>query len=394
MNQQEISKELLDRLVCAKYLYWRGIRVLDDNSSFSAGMSVLNFHDATEMVLRVVAEHIDASIKDYENFPSLMNKINKKGKELGFNSLTNTSALGQLNKARVNFKHHALEPQYKDANKFKLDLESFFNETLDQYLSIDFSTLSLADLVNHKRTSNWLHKAEEQIENSQPYEACASSAIAIKLFRKFKDRPSLWSRSKDLGREIRSYGRDRKLGAGTANLAKEVDERLGKIRNYIDVIYDGIDPLKYKKFMNFTPDVAISMANTIVHPQFDENGSLKEREKELLPEISNGTATFCYEFAIDTILELQSQNFPPSYELDSQEVIYVTSQKTPIYVYHSAEEIIDNVKKGAKLKSNSYVDPSENDDFIKILYDGERAYVPKENIETSSPISLIKDFEG
>ncbi len=60
----DISKELIDRLVCAKYLFMRGIELLERSGTYADGLTVLHFQDAAEMCLRVIAEHLHCSIKE------------------------------------------------------------------------------------------------------------------------------------------------------------------------------------------------------------------------------------------------------------------------------------------------------------------------------------------
>lgn len=382
MGNKEVSEELIDRLVCAKKLYRRGIQILSEPSTFSSGMAVLNFHDATEILLRVIAEYFDLQISDHEGFHSIVGKVNKEAQERGLPPLTNTSGLNQLNQARVNFKHYTLENKAKHATKFKLDLEVFFKTTLDDYLALDFSTLSLADMVEHTRTSNWLHKAESYLEDSNIYEACACSAIALKIFRNYKHTPKLWDTFNGIERDLRKF--DRKVSGGVAKLAEAVEEKLSKIRDHIDVLYDGIDPLKYKKFKSFTPEVLISMANTIERPKFNKENLLSEIEKEHMPQITNDIAVFCCDFALDTILELQSQSFPPKFDINYDKIIYETISKTSIYIYPSSEEVVDTVNKGVTLERSKRLEESHDEDFVKITFDKDEAYVKKEDVKEIS----------
>ena len=378
MDTKKVSRELIDRLVCAKNIYRRGIQILNEPSTFSSGMAVLNFHDATEIFLRVIAEHFDLQISDYENFHSIIGKVNKEAQERGLPPLTNTSGLNQLNQARVNFKHYTLENKSKHATKFKLDLEVFFQITLDNYLGLNFATLSLADMVKDTRTSNWLHRAESHLEASNLHEACACSAIALKIFRKHKHTPRLWDTFNRVERELKDISGN--ISGSSVKLARAVDEKLDKIRDYVDVLYDGIDPLKYKKFKTFTPEVALSMANTIERPEFKNEKSLSDFDIKSMPQITNDIAVFCCDFVIDTILELQSQSFPPRFNRDFGEVKYETIKKTSIYVYPGNDEIIDTVDKDTILKRSMRFDESHNDDFVKITFEKQEAYIKEENV--------------
>jgi len=155
----EIRKELLDRLICAKYIFMRGMEILDQGGPFSSGRSVLHFQDSAEMALRAIAEHLHCSVKPSTQFNQIVDSIN----ESGVNVLSHRTALNQLNSARVNFKHFGLEPKIGDSNKFKNDLNGFFPNAIKDFMGIDFDSLSLTNLIGHRRTENHLNIAQKLI---------------------------------------------------------------------------------------------------------------------------------------------------------------------------------------------------------------------------------------
>src|SRR5690349_12858848 len=109
-----VSQPILDRLVCAKYLFDHSTDVLFQAKPYSAGMAALNLQDAAEMVLRAIAEHLNVSVSDNSPFNKLIDDIDRKG----VGTLSHRTALNQLNKARVGFKHVGLEPREPDVRKF------------------------------------------------------------------------------------------------------------------------------------------------------------------------------------------------------------------------------------------------------------------------------------
>jgi len=134
-----LSKELLDRLICSKYIFHKGVDIIERGGPYSSGLGVLHFQDAAEMVLRIIAEHLHCSLKESAAFNQIIDSIDSVGDKKIFHR----SALNQLNKARINFKHFGLEPKREDAIKFRRDLEGFFPNVLKSFLNIEFHLISL-----------------------------------------------------------------------------------------------------------------------------------------------------------------------------------------------------------------------------------------------------------
>ena len=142
-----VNKEIIDRLICAKYMFQHGNELLERGGPFSDGLTILLFQDSVEMCLRAIAEHHHCSIKDNIAFNQIIDEIDKTGKGV----LTHRTALNQLNKARLNFKHFGLQTKHEDVVKFRRDLEAFFPAALSTFLDLSYDSISLIDLVEHYR---------------------------------------------------------------------------------------------------------------------------------------------------------------------------------------------------------------------------------------------------
>jgi len=388
-----VSPKLVERLVCAKYIYRRGCEVLDGSTPFAAGIAVLNFQDSVEMVLRVIAEHLQVSLSSHIAFAQIIDKIDEEAGEVGIDRISHRSALNQLNNTRVNFKHYAVQPDLGEARKFKNDLDAFFPKALNNFLNLDYEDISLVDLIGHRRTANWLHKAEKHLSQAEYPEVCACSAVGFHLYRKYREDRSLWdSRNRDrLDRELkldyRMGSSDSEPSKAVSKLSRLVDDRLDELKSLIDLLYDGVDSLSYRRFSRYTPDVAISAASTVLRPDFEEDGSLNSWYLDNLPEITPEVATFCYRFATDTVLQIQEQPIPPEYNLERPEVKFVVDAETQILVHPENSEYIRMAEEGEVLKSRDYLKRKDTDTHIAILYQGELAYVAKSALKNALPWS-------
>lgn len=188
-------------------------------------------------MLRVIAEHLDCSVKENCPFNQLINLIDSSGDR----KLSHRSALNQLNRARVSFKHFGLEPKEDDVKKFRRDLEGFFPNATKLFLDVDFDSISLTNLIGHKRTENHLNEAERFIAEGNYKESICSSAKAFTIYH---------NRQSYSGRSI-LYWTDHPSRFEDPNIrtwALNVVEIIESLRSKFNLIMDGINLADYRKF--------------------------------------------------------------------------------------------------------------------------------------------------
>lgn len=92
--------EILQRLVMAKLLFKQGESLCNKrNDRFAFAMGLLALQDAVEMVLGVVAEHVQAKVSDKTRFPEYFNLIEEKDNDTPIRKWR--TQLLKLNKIRV-----------------------------------------------------------------------------------------------------------------------------------------------------------------------------------------------------------------------------------------------------------------------------------------------------
>ena len=358
----KFNKELLDRLICSKYLYYRGVDILTQRGSFSAGSAVLHFQDAAEMVLKVIAEYLNCSLKENAAFNQIIDTIDN----IGHNKVSHRIALNQINKARINFKHYGLEPKYEDAYKFSCDLEGFFPAVLTSFLNIDFYSISLANLIGHIRTENFLNDAERLIGEDKYSESISASAVAFEIFRShYKMEPSKFRKN--------PFRRFKIADQELERWARNVDEIIEDQQSQLDLILLGIKLADLRRFKKYTPIVHLTMVGTfqIVHGGF---GLSVKPTKE--------TALFCHRFVIDAILTMKANQLPSKYPIrDSKNRLRVI-KKGPIIVWPCENpEIIRYAQEGEIL--SSHTQKPDKPEHYAILQDGDNAYISKEFVVQS-----------
>lgn len=354
-----IGKELINRIVCAKYLFHRGISILDQRGPFSSGRAVLHFHDSAEMVLRVIAEHLHCSIKESTYFNQIIDTIDKQTDK----NLTHRSALNQLNKARVNFKHFGLEPKIEDVLKFRNDLESFFPTSIKTFLDIDFESISLTNLICHRRTENFLYRAEQLIYDGDYKNSISSIAIAFAIFQSH-----LITGDYDYKRD--PFRRLNIEGSELGNWVDKIEEILADHQAKLNLIADGISLSDYRLFQRYTPNVNLSDAGTfeVVYMAF---GQPVEPTQEI--------ALFCHRFAIEAILLMKTNQLPPRFSIIEGKRKFRVTQKCPIIVWPCEDpEIIRYVEEGETLIGGA--EHFDKPDYVAIIQDDDNAYIKGDGV--------------
>lgn len=354
----------MDRLVCAKYIFIKSCEVLDKGGYFADGMAVLGFQDSAEMFLRVIAEFLHANIKDGSAFNQIIDEIDK----VSPTKLSHRSALNQLNKARVNFKHFGLQPKKEDVIKFRQDLEVFFPKTFQLLLNLEYESVSLVHLIGHRRTENYLRKAEQHITNQQYKEAIEATSISFAIFQSFIERKRERERF-DFGIPIEEF----KI------VEKKIKQKFEQQQKDIDILMYGISLAEYKRFKAFAIKVSFALAGNLILQE-----PLYHREEYINYE----NALFCYRFVIDAVLLMKQNELPIShwYHLNNYfSNKFRVLKSTDIIAYISegeGKEIIRKAEIGEILEGGNR---SVYEGYIMILQDEEPAYIIKDAVEEILP---------
>lgn len=364
-----IRPEILDRFVCAKYLFYLGSEALDRSGPFSAGQAVLTFQDAVEMMLRTIAEHHHAPIKEHAAFNSIVDEVEKATGQ----TLTHKTALNQLNRSRVNFKHHALAPRDEDVRKFRTDLEGFFPTVMKATMGLDFDQLSMATLVRHRRAANWLRNAETHLAHDEFEKSMEASAVAFAVFRSRQQDGHSRSSLESVLRNAEPRGRsDERIHRGVYDLAERLEKMIGELHLQIEDLSSGIDRHELHRFTDLVPKVFLSEAGTL---------HIGSRRRSDLHTYEN--ALFCVAFATRTLLKLQDRYQPsPGFAPDS---VYRVVQKGSMVVRPGKEPIeeIREVESGEELLG--WYRNSGFQGFVAVLQDGDCAYVSETCLEKIEP---------
>lgn len=350
----EISRPLTERLIACKYILRQARATLSSDAPFAAGLAISHAQDAVELFLRVLADHFHASLKERASFDQLVDAVEES---LPANlSLTHKPALAQLNKARVNFKHFALEPKRDDAEKLLSDAESFVPATYFHCFGAEYSSLSIFGLLGYRRSENWLKKAELEVEAGDYQDAIDCAAAALALYRHHL---GLESRRVRLDR----FGNLRKRGLD--DLADAVTDELEEIHSELELVFAGANMQQYLAFRRFARYVTMTMGGTLhfgAHPW----GEVKPSKEHALA---------CLSFAVDTALALKRASVPGHFERRrpvASRRLEAVSQGEIVVHPSDHPEVIRSVEPGEILSAPS---GRRKDEYETVIQDDEFACI-------------------
>lgn len=365
-----VSQPLIDRLVCAKYLFDTNSEVLSHGKPYASGMAVLGLQDAAEMVLRVIAEYLHAPVKETTPFNQLMDDIDKQGK----GTLSHRTALNQLNKARINFKHLGLEPREADVRKFRGDLVGFFSQACQSFLLLDFDKLSLTALVGHQRTRNWLQRAEGSLENERFGSCVTEAAVALRVFQ------GNWARGDhavhDRRIRLRLGGDSRELTSLVREISDAIAKQFEMVHEKLDLVAQGVPYNDFQRFDDITPWVSLSMAGTF-HVQ---------RRSHREPHYDD--ALFCLNFARDLILKVQSTYRSRRFAPAPSEERYRLIRTADLIVYPPSDgdnpEVVETAAEGKEFGGFGVAHDQKG--YTALFFQEDCVYVASDAVE---PVSAL-----
>jgi hypothetical protein len=346
-----LEQALLQRTILSKYLLLHAQDTLAASSTFAPGMAILSLHDATEILLRTVAESRSASIKEQSSWEQLVTAVERA---IAPTTLPQRSSLNQLNKARVGFKHFALEPRLEDARKLLANMEDFIPWAIEALLGEEYARLSLRTLIAHRRTENWILRGEEAIEAGQWDAAIAAVATALAIYRS----------------HLGHHESHRRLAISDSRLREQLEGELNSIQAQLSLLMDGVHLPAYRRFDALAPYVSLTAAGTV------HQGGASDR-----PPRTRDDALFCLKFVTEAVLAMKRNhvrsrfNAPPM----ARDQLCVI-QGCDLVVYPCAEpEIVRNVAVEEVLWQHPRGGARAG--FLAVLEDGDCGYVPKDAVK-------------
>lgn len=293
------KSELFQRLSFIKYLYIQGIEQAEKSEPI-CNSAVLTIHDAIELFLQLVCEHLDINANKAD-FMTYFELIEKK------TSISQIESMRRFNKTRVSLKHNGTMASKADINFFANASKIFFIDNCKSILDIDFDNVSLVDLVTYPKTKSHLLASQEKLDKGESEEALEEITIAFwEMIEDYEETKKEW-----YGKSPFFFGNsmtflssfsikpdDRKLG----QFIDKVSESIKSMQTAMKILSLGLDYKKFARFDGLTP----IYIRTIGGHQIQYFAKLK---------ITNEQIKWCFDYVIESCVILQNFDYCSNQEL-------------------------------------------------------------------------------
>ncbi|MCW3985225.1 MAG: hypothetical protein NWE91_02295 [Candidatus Bathyarchaeota archaeon] len=262
-------------------------------------VSVLMFHDSIELFLELASEHLDKG-KSGANFMDYWELLKPR---IGGTGLTQKESARQLNTARVGLKHSGIPPSKLALEGFRATATNFFVENTPIVFGIDFSDISLIELVQYVDAKNSLVKAQDLLEEGKIEDALDNVALAFAQLVDEYER----SKKDKFGRSPFFFGeRLSFLDSFFMKIEGDLGRFIDKIKDSVEALQEAmkllsldLDYRRYARFRLLTPFILkISGGYNIQRIQRGSKGLPKPEDVK-----------FCINFVIESALVLQEFEF-------------------------------------------------------------------------------------
>jgi len=143
------------RVLNAKYVLERATRMQDESGEMSLSLSLLLMHDAVELLMLAVLDHLRISAKKNREFMDFWPLIRDAGRP----EPPDRIPMDSLNKLRVGLKHYGNLPNPQTVRDLLPRIQGFFENVLQGYCGLSYPDLSPIDLVPDPEVRSLLHEA-------------------------------------------------------------------------------------------------------------------------------------------------------------------------------------------------------------------------------------------
>ena len=285
-----VPEPALRRLAFIRYLHTLGVRQSYQPEPASA-VSLLMFQDCIELFLHLAAENLNVKVKD----ATFMQYFERIDTAVSPQQLAHREAVRRLNDARVHLKHRGSLPARIDIEGFRGTCTSFLEDNTPLLFHMRFRDISLANIISVPQARDAVVRAEAYMAAGQKGDAAEQLALG---FAWLERAPLDLMRYRDRAPFLRRISRD-EIEAKSFTLERyfeAVNKSIEQLRHQVQQLSLGFDPHALTLFRQLTPSVALAMSG--VHE------SWRSARDE---EISERDLQFCYDFVIESALQVQRQ---------------------------------------------------------------------------------------
>ncbi len=270
-----MTPDKVKRLTYSKYLFRRAKSFQQIGNELSSAEAVLAAHDAAEMLMQVICDHL--GINSSDNFMKFWEIVRAKTDS----EPPHKSAMDRLNNLRVGFKHKGNLPNSSVVADLIPSVAAFCAESTEQYLKVDYESVSLIDLIPYAAVRDKVKEAEKARADGNIPNALFALGIAFDNLRGEAHKRD------SLGLIPQFYG--------THDWGQGLDRPLRQIIDTVNMLILGIHPPKLHRFSVSTPTRT-----------YATSGAMQAIWTHDPTKLGTDDYDFCHQFVIDFALRLAS----------------------------------------------------------------------------------------
>jgi hypothetical protein len=163
------------RIVNAKYIFERATSIQAENAEMSLSIALLLAHDAIELLMLAMLDHVGAKPNTRRNFMEFWADM----KQATGQQPPDLIPMEALNKLRVGLKHNGNLPHAQTVKDLIPRCKGFFENVLNAYCQLRYDDVSLIDMLPDAEVISLLKKAEEAFIAGERFEAMLNLKFAF-----------------------------------------------------------------------------------------------------------------------------------------------------------------------------------------------------------------------
>jgi hypothetical protein len=239
-----ILPDIRRRIVNAKYVLERASLLQTENATMSLSISLLLMHDASELLMLAVIDHLKAKPKKRREFMDFWDEV----REAGQPEPKHRIPMDSLNRIRTALKHSGTIPNPTEVQGLLPRVIGFFEDTLKDYCGASYGEVSLIDLVPDQGVRTVLVDARQKFTNGDKFGAMTDLQIALHMLEepegKYLPRISA-PQAPSIPSEMER--------AGWGSYLKQLHSFLKRTETVTNALMFGVDPIRYTEFVQTGP---------------------------------------------------------------------------------------------------------------------------------------------
>ncbi|MGD0347385.1 MAG: hypothetical protein ABSA85_11550 [Terracidiphilus sp.] len=248
-----MHQDIYRKIVNAKYVLERAASIQAERNEMSQSVSVLLMHDAVELLMIAVLDHLNVVVPKKPEFMDFWGLV----KQATQRDPPDKTAMRSLNTVRVGLKHNGVLPNLNEVRDLLTRARGFFENILRSYCNVSYAGVSLVDLVPDQDVRATLIEARRKFVSGDKDHAMVDLQLAFHKLQQpeGKTLPKLLApNAPTLPSEVRRAGWGRYLDQLHSFLAINA--------SVTNALMLGIDPYRYSDFVRSGPVLQWSVAGT------------------------------------------------------------------------------------------------------------------------------------